>query len=87
MLVAGGAGRALSVTSLIEFAVWAGATVIATISSDEKAALARSAGAHHIEGYRDDDAADQVAALAPGGIDHIVEESDCADRRALRWAG
>ena len=73
VLVAGGAGAVGHAG--IQLAVWAGATVIATISSDEKAALARSAGAHHIVNYRDDDAADQIAALAPGGVDHVVEVS------------
>ena len=73
VLVAGGAGAVGHAG--IQLAVWAGATVIATISSDEKAALARAAGAHHIVNYRDDDAADQIAALAPGGVDHVVEVS------------
>ena len=73
VLVAGGAGAVGH--AAIQLAVWAGATVIATISSDEKAALARAAGAHHLVNYRDDDAAEQIAALAPGGVDHIVEVS------------
>jgi NADPH2:quinone reductase len=73
VLVAGGAGAVGH--AAIQLAVWAGATVVATISSDEKAALARAAGAHHIVNYRDADAADQIAALAPGGVDHIVEVS------------
>ena len=73
VLVAGGAGAVGH--AAIQLAVWAGATVVATISGDEKAALARAAGAHHIVNYRDADAADQIAALAPGGVDHIVEVS------------
>lgn len=73
VLVAGGAGAVGH--AAIQLAVWAGGTVVATISSDEKAALARAAGAHHIVNYRDADAADQIAALAPGGVDHIVEVS------------
>lgn len=71
VLVAGGAGAVGH--AAVQLAVWAGATVIATISSDEKAELARSAGAHHVVNYRDEDAADQIAALAPEGVDHIVE--------------
>ena len=55
--------------------MWAGAIVIATISSDEKAALARSAGAHHTVNYREGDVAAKIAALAPDGVDHIVEVS------------
>lgn len=73
VLVAGGAGAVGH--AAIQLAVWAGATVIATVSSDEKAALARAAGADHVVNYRDDDAAERIAALAPGGVDHIVEVS------------
>lgn len=73
VLVAGGAGAVGH--AAIQLAVWAGATVIATVSSDEKAALAKAAGAHHTVNYRDDDAAGQIAALAPAGVDHIVEVS------------
>ena len=73
VLVAGGAGAVGH--AAIQLAVWAGATVIATISSDEKAALATAAGAHHVVNYRHDDAAAQISALAPEGVDHIVEVS------------
>jgi len=73
VLVAGGAGAVGH--AAIQLAVWAGATVIATISSDEKAVLATAAGAHHVVNYRLDDAVDQIAALAPDGVDHIVEVS------------
>ena len=72
MLVAGGAGAVGH--AAIQLAVWAGAEVIATVSSHEKAALARAAGAHHTVNYRDADAADQISALAPAGIDHIVSQ-------------
>lgn len=73
VVVAGGAGAVGH--AAIQLAAWAGATVIATISNDEKAALAKAAGAHHTVNYRDDDAAAQIAALAPAGVDHIVEVS------------
>ncbi|WP_342001535.1 NADPH:quinone reductase [Microbacterium sp. LWH7-1.2] len=73
VLVAGGAGAVGH--AAIQLAVWAGATVIATISSDEKAALALAAGAHHVVNYRHGDAAQQIGALAPQGVDHIVEVS------------
>src|SRR5215218_9127747 len=46
VLVTGGAGAVGH--AAIQLAVWAGATVIATVSSDEKARLAESAGAHHV---------------------------------------
>ena len=50
VLVAGGAGAVGH--AAIELAVWAGATVIATVSGAEKAALATAAGAHHVVNYR-----------------------------------
>src|SRR6185437_13240395 len=46
VLVAGGAGAVGH--AAIQLAVWAGATVIATVSSHDKAELARAAGAHHV---------------------------------------
>lgn len=73
VLVAGGAGAVGH--AAIQLAVWAGATVIATVSSDEKGRLARAAGAHHVVKYTDEDAAGAIAAIAPYGVDHIVEVS------------
>lgn len=80
VLVAGGAGAVGH--AAIQLAVWAGATVITTVSSDDKALYARAAGAHHVLRYTDDDIADQIRALAPNGVDHIVEVS-LADNAAL----
>jgi NADPH2:quinone reductase len=71
VLVAGGAGSVGH--AAIELAAWLGATVIATVSSEDKAQLARAAGAHHVVNYRDDDAAEQVRAAAPGGVERVVE--------------
>ena len=51
VLVAGGAGAVGN--AAIQLARWAGATVITTVSSDEKAALAPAAGAHHVVNYRE----------------------------------
>ncbi|WP_019178903.1 NADPH:quinone reductase [Microbacterium yannicii] len=73
VLIAGGAGAVGH--AAIQLAAWAGANVIATISSDEKAALARAAGAHHIVNYRTEDAAKRIAEISPDGVDHIVEVS------------
>ncbi|ROP64069.1 NADPH:quinone reductase [Curtobacterium sp. PhB115] len=73
VLVAGGAGAVGH--AAIQLARWAGATVISTISSDEKAALATAAGAHHTVNYRQDDAAEQIRAIAPDGVDIVVEVS------------
>src|SRR5436190_5323856 len=58
VLVTGGAGAVGH--AAIQLAVWAGATVITTVSTDEKAALATAAGAHHVVSYR---AGDPAAAI------------------------
>ena len=71
VLAAGGAGAVGH--AAIQLARWAGATVISTISSDEKAALATAAGADHTVNYRDDDAAEQIRRIAPDGVDIVVE--------------
>jgi NADPH2:quinone reductase len=71
VLIAGGAGAVGN--AAIQLARWAGATVITTVSSKEKAQLAGRAGAHHVVNYRDTDAADQIRAVAPAGVDIVVE--------------
>ena len=71
ILVAGGAGAVGH--AAIQLARWAGATVITTVSSPSKAALAVSAGAHHTVDYRPTDAAARIRSLAPEGVDLIVE--------------
>jgi NADPH2:quinone reductase len=71
VLVAGGAGAVGN--AAIQLARWAGATVVATSSSESKAQLAGHAGAHHVVNYRDTDAADQIRRVAPTGVDIIVE--------------
>jgi NADPH2:quinone reductase len=71
VLVQGGAGAVGN--AAIQLARWAGASVIATVSSDEKAALARAAGAQHVVDYKHTDAAAGVRSAAPDGVDLIVE--------------
>ena len=71
VLVAGGAGAVGN--AAIQLARWAGATVIATVSGEEKAQLADRAGAHHVVNYRDTGASDQIRRVAPAGVDLIVE--------------
>ena len=71
VLVAGGAGAVGH--AAIQLARWAGATVVTTVSSEAKAALARSAGAHHVVNYREGDPAAAVLAVAPDGVDIVVE--------------
>jgi NADPH2:quinone reductase len=69
--VSGGAGAVGH--AAIQLAVWAGARVITTVSGDEKAALATAAGAHHVVNYRTGDAASAIKAIAPDGVDLVVE--------------
>jgi NADPH2:quinone reductase len=71
VLVAGGAGAVGN--AAIQLAVWAGATVLTTVSSERKAALATAAGAHHVVDYRREDAAGRIAEIAPDGVDLVVE--------------
>jgi NADPH2:quinone reductase len=83
VLVAGGAGAVGHFA--IELARAAGATVIATVSSDEKAALATAAGASHVVNYHDSNADVQIRHAAPGGVDRVVEV-DLAANLALDLA-
>ena len=71
VLVAGGAGAVGHAAT--QLAHWAGADVITTVSSEDKAKLARAAGADHVLNYRSADAVDQIRRLAPEGIDIVVE--------------
>ncbi|HEV2951480.1 MAG TPA: NADPH:quinone reductase, partial [Actinomycetota bacterium] len=77
VLVAGGAGAVGH--AAIELARWAGAAVIATVSSSGKAELAAAAGAHDVVNYRTEDAARAVRRVAPDGIDVIVEVAASAN--------
>ncbi|TFD51313.1 NADPH:quinone reductase [Cryobacterium sp. Hh11] len=71
VLVAGGAGAVGH--AAIQLARWAGATVITTVSGPPKAALAAAAGAHHVLTYTAPDVAAEIRAIAPDGVDLIVE--------------
>ncbi|MFB2583697.1 NADPH:quinone reductase [Herbiconiux liukaitaii] len=73
VLVAGGAGAVGH--AAIQLAHWAGGTVITTVSSSSKAALAASAGADVIVNYREEDAAARIREAAPDGVDIVVEVS------------
>jgi NADPH:quinone reductase len=77
VLVAGGAGAVGH--AAIQLARWAGATVVTTISSPAKAALATAAGAHHVINYRDGDAANAIRKVAPDGVDLVVEVAIAAN--------
>ena len=71
VLVAGGAGAVGH--AAIQLARWAGAKVIATVSNQEKAALAQAAGADRVIDYRSPGAADEIRERAPDGVDIVVE--------------
>jgi NADPH:quinone reductase len=71
VLVAGGAGAVGH--AAIQVARAEGARVIATVSGPEKGELAERAGAEVVVNYRDADAAQQLAAVAPDGVDRVVE--------------
>ena len=71
VLVAGGAGAVGN--AAVQLARWAGARVITTVSGPAKAALARAAGADRVVDYRAQDAAAEIRAFAPEGVDIIVE--------------
>jgi NADPH:quinone reductase len=79
VLVAGGAGAVGHFA--IQLAGAGGARVISTVSSPEKAELARQAGAHHVVNYREDGAAEKIRADAPDGVDRIVEVALAANLR------
>ncbi len=79
VLVAGGAGAVGHFA--IQLARAAGATVVTTVSGPEKAKLAEEAGAHHVVNYREEGAADRIRAVAPGGVDRIVEVALAANLR------
>jgi NADPH2:quinone reductase len=71
LLIAGGAGAVAHYA--IQFAKARGATVIATVSSAEKAKVAREAGADHTIDYKTENVGERVAALTKGGVDVVIE--------------
>jgi len=76
VLVAGGAGAVGHFA--IQLAKHAGARVVTTVSSDEKAALAQQAGADLVVNYRAGDAAQEIAGEV-GSVDRIVEVGPAAN--------
>jgi len=69
ILVAGGAGAVGHFA--IELAKFFGARVVTTVSGQEKAELARKAGADLVVNYREPSAAEQISSLGP--IDRVIE--------------
>jgi NADPH:quinone reductase len=66
---AGGVGRAA-----VQLAKFGGARVVTTVSTREKAAIARDAGADLVVRYRDADVVEQIQGFSRG-IDRVVEVS------------
>jgi len=72
LLITGGAGAVGHYT--VQLAAWAGARVIATVSSEAKAERARQGGAAFVINYRTEDVAARVAETTGGtGVDHVVD--------------
>ena len=72
VLVHGGAGAVGFYA--IQFSKHAGAEVIATVSSPEKASVAVAAGADHVVDYRREDVTARVKAITRGaGVDRVVD--------------
>ena len=72
VLVTGGAGAVGFYA--IQLASWAGARVIATVSSPEKSDIARRARADAVIDYKSENVAERAMELTGGaGVDHVVE--------------
>jgi NADPH2:quinone reductase len=72
LLVTGGAGAVGHYA--VQLAAWAGAEVIATVSSDDKARRATAGGAAHVINYRTGDVAARIADITQGaGVDHVID--------------
>jgi NADPH2:quinone reductase len=88
VLVQGGAGAVG--TCAVRLGRLAGATVVATVQSEEQSDVAREAGAQHVV-LSGEESVERVAAIAPDGIDHIVEVAFAAnivsDERMLKLGG
>lgn len=75
VLIHGGAGAVGN--AAIQLARWAGAEVVTTVSSPEKAELAKAAGAHHVVNYRTQDAVSAIRSV--GLVDLVVEVAPAAN--------
>lgn len=72
VLVTGGAGSVGHYA--IQLAKLRGASVITTVSSDEKARHALEAGADHVINYRSEDVGERIRAVTNGqGVDRVIE--------------
>lgn len=82
VLVAGGAGSVSQYA--IQFAKAAGANVLTTISSPEKAAAARGAGADHTIDYKREDVGERVMEITgKRGVDAVIEMDLAANAKLI----
>jgi NADPH2:quinone reductase len=82
VLVAGGAGAVSHYA--IQFAKARGATVLTTVSSAEKAEVARKAGADHAINYRGENVGARVMELTEkAGVDAVIELDIAANAKLL----
>jgi len=82
LLVSGGAGAVGH--HAVQFAKAAGAAVVTTISSPEKAALAREAGADQTIDYKRENVGERVMSVTGGkGVDAIIELDIAANARLI----
>ena len=83
VLVTGGAGAVGNYA--VQLAKLAGANVISTVSSDQKAEIAKEAGAGHTVNYRTEDVVQRVSDITGGaGVDLIVEVDFAANFNVSR---
>jgi NADPH2:quinone reductase len=82
LFISGGAGAVSQYA--IQMAKARGATVITSISSEEKAKIAREAGADHCIDYKREDVGDRVAEItAKRGVDAILEMDLTANAKLI----
>ncbi len=82
LLVAGGAGSVSQY--VIQFAKMAGATVLTTVSSPEKAKIAREAGADHTIDYKRENVGERVMEITgKKGVDAIIEMDLAANAKLI----
>ena len=82
LLVAGGAGAVGQYA--IQFGKAAGATVLSTVSSPEKAAAAREAGADHTIDYKREDVGERVMELTgKRGVDAVIDMDLAANAKLI----
>ncbi len=82
LLISGGAGAVSQYA--IQFAKAAGATVLATISSAEKAKAAQEAGADHTINYKSDDVGARVMEItSKRGVDAVIEMDLAANAKLI----